>query len=148
MTLAAPAAQSERALHALETFVHTSLDDALAGADDERAARQRALELFRDVASSVPAYRDFLRQRDIDPSAIRTIDNFQRLPMVTKDNYLRRHSLAELCREGALERCDMLAVSSGSTGEPTFWPRFLTDELTIARRLEQAFFDSFRADER
>jgi phenylacetate-CoA ligase len=42
----------------------------------------------------------------------------------------------------------MLAVSSGSTGEPTFWPRFVTDELAIARRFEQAFLDSFRADER
>jgi phenylacetate-CoA ligase len=42
----------------------------------------------------------------------------------------------------------MVAVSSGSTGEPTFWPRALIDELAIASRFEQVFRDAFRADER
>jgi phenylacetate-CoA ligase len=42
----------------------------------------------------------------------------------------------------------MIAVSSGSTGEPCFWPRFVTDELEIAARFEQVFHDSFRAHER
>jgi phenylacetate-CoA ligase len=47
-----------------------------------------------------------------------------------------------------LETCDAIAVSSGSTGKPTFWPRFLTDELQIATRFEQIFRDSFAADTR
>ncbi len=42
----------------------------------------------------------------------------------------------------------MIAVSSGSTGKPCFWPRFLSDELQITTRFEQIFHDSFRADER
>ena len=42
----------------------------------------------------------------------------------------------------------MVAVSSGSTGQPTFWPRSVADELAIARRFEQVLRDSFRADER
>ena len=40
----------------------------------------------------------------------------------------------------------MIAASSGSTGKPTFWPRFITDELQIATRFEQIFHDSFHAD--
>jgi phenylacetate-CoA ligase len=67
---------------------------------------------------------------------------------LTKEDYLRAHSLPELCRGGALTACDMLAVSSGSTGEPTFWPRFSTDEISVAWRFEQAFHDSFEADRR
>ena len=59
-----------------------------------------------------------------------------------------RHPLAQLCRGGRLESCDFIAVSSGSTGEPTFWPRFLSDELPIAARFEQVFHDSFQADQR
>jgi phenylacetate-CoA ligase len=39
-----------------------------------------------------------------------------------------------------------MAVSSGSTGAPTFWPRFVTDEVTVAARFEQIFHDSFEAD--
>jgi phenylacetate-CoA ligase len=42
----------------------------------------------------------------------------------------------------------MIAVSSGSTGEPAFWPRSFADELGIARRFEQIFRDGFAAHER
>src|SRR5438874_1886495 len=42
----------------------------------------------------------------------------------------------------------MFAVSSGSTGQPTVWPRSVADEYPIARRFEQAFRDSFRAHQR
>jgi phenylacetate-CoA ligase len=68
--------------------------------------------------------------------------------LTTKDGYLRRYSLADLCWEGRVDGYDMLAVSSGSTGEPTFWPRFVTDELAVATRFEQVFHDSFEADRR
>ncbi len=43
---------------------------------------------------------------------------------------------------------DIVAVSSGSTGEPSFWPRSASDERVIAARFEEIFRDCFRADER
>ncbi len=142
--LTAPA----RALGALQAFVDTSLDDALAGAEDVAAAQSRAVALFHSVAADVPAYRAFLRDHAIEATSVQTFDDFQRLPLVDKRTYLYKHPLAALCRGGKLEACDMVAVSSGSTGQPTFWPRFVSDELPVARRFEQAFFDSFRADSR
>jgi phenylacetate-CoA ligase len=42
----------------------------------------------------------------------------------------------------------MVAVSSGSTGQPSFFPRSITDEFQIATRFEQIFYDSFQADQR
>jgi len=108
----------------------------------------RVVELFRRVAASVPAYRAFLRDHGVDPGAVRTFADFERLPPMTKDNYHRRYPLPELCRQGRLDGCDMVAVSSGSTGQPTFWPRSLTDELAVAARFERVFADSFAADER
>jgi phenylacetate-CoA ligase len=104
--------------------------------------------LFHRVAGSVPAYRDFLRDNGVDPSTVRTLEDFRRLPLLTKENYHRRYPLPRLCRDGRLDGCDMIAVSSGSTGQPTFWPRFLTDELAIAARFEQVFRDAFGAGER
>ena len=41
----------------------------------------------------------------------------------------------------------MLAVSSGSTGEPAIWPRFVSDEIGTAFRFEQVFRDAFAAHE-
>jgi phenylacetate-CoA ligase len=139
--------RTRRALSALSEFVATPLGRVL----DERAGDDpfpAVLALFRDVAARVPAYRDFLREHGVDPASVRTRDEFARLPPVTKDGYLRRHPLAARCRDGDLSTCDFVAVSSGSTGEPTPWPRFLSDEVAVAYRFEQVFHDSFEADRR
>jgi phenylacetate-CoA ligase len=132
---------------ALEQFRTRCLDDVLAGpvAGD---AERRALALFASVAATVPAYRAFLAEHGVDPATVRTVEDFMTLPLLTKDNYLRRHPLAKLCRDGELVGCDMIAVSSGSTGEPTFWPRSVVDEFAVATRFEQVFHDSFDAGHR
>lgn len=144
---AAGAARAARAVAAVQRFVDTDLDQLLA----ERAAADpmpAALELFRRTAAGVPAYAQFLRERGIDPASIRSAADWHRLPLMTKADYFHRHPLPALCRGGELAACDMVAVSSGSTGEPTPWPRALADELAVAVRFEQVFRDSFRADER
>jgi phenylacetate-CoA ligase len=132
---------------AYEEFLTTSLDEVLEPSHGQ-TPDQRALALFRHVSATVPAYRTFLAAKGIDPADVRTEDDFRSLPHLTKQNYLQSYRLPDLCRDGRLESCDMVAASSGSTGRPTYWPRFLTDELCIARRFEQIFHDSFRTDER
>ncbi len=110
------------------------------------APEQRVLALFRTVAATVPAYRAFLDEHGVDRNRVRTFEDFQALPLLTKENYLRRYPLQQLCRRGELTSCDMIAVSSGSTGEPTFWPRSVADEVAITDRFEQVFQDAFGAD--
>ena len=106
----------------------------------------RAIALFHRTAREVPAYRAFLAERGVDPARVQTRDDFAQLPLITKDNYVRRHPLPALCRGGDLLTSDTIAVSSGSTGEPTFWPRSIADEQAIAARFEQVFVDSFESD--
>jgi phenylacetate-CoA ligase len=131
----------------VEGFLESALDVVL-GRPAPGDAERRALRLFESVAATVPAYRAFLAEHGIDPAAARGVDDFRALPLLTKDNYLRRYPLAQLCRGGELTGCDMIAVSSGSTGEPTFWPRSVADEFAVATRFEQVFHDSFAADQR
>lgn len=139
--------QQRWAIAAFQAFVTIPLDDQL---DRHRSIspESTALALFHTVATTVPAYQAFLQEHGIDPTTIRTFADFQALPLITKENYLSRFPLPHLCRNGRLETCDMIAASSGSTGKPTFWPRFLADELQIALRFEQLFYDSFQADTR
>jgi phenylacetate-CoA ligase len=139
--------QTERWLAALQAFFHTPLDESLAS-NSQPDAESEVLALFHKVASTVPAYRTFLAEQGIDSKEIQSCEQFTSLPLVTKDNYLQRYQLSELCYDGILTNCDMIAVSSGSTGQPSFWPRFVTDELQIATRFEQVFHDSFEADRR
>lgn len=139
--------QRQRAVTAFQDFLNTPLETLLEQ-HQHVSSPASALALFHSVATTVPAYQAFLREHGIEPTSIQTLEDFQKLPLVTKENYHRRHPLADLCRNGELESCDMIAVSSGSTGKPTFWPRFLADELQIATRFEQIFHDSFQADTR
>lgn len=115
------------------------MDNARAGAG--------ALELFRRVAGSVPAYGQFLAEHGVDPGLVVTPADFTRLPLMTKENYHNRYPLAQRCRDGRLESCDMIAVSSGSTGRPSYWPRFVSDELAVTARFGQVFGDSFGASQ-
>jgi phenylacetate-CoA ligase len=106
------------------------------------------LDLFHAVVGTVPAYRQFLAEHGVDASAIRTSADFRRLPVMTKQNYVTRYPLPDRCRDGRLDSCDMIAVSSGSSGAPTIWPRSAADEIAITSRFEQVFVDAFAATER
>ncbi|HEY3262658.1 MAG TPA: hypothetical protein VGJ95_20740 [Pseudonocardiaceae bacterium] len=127
--------------------------DAMSGSDrgaqeDAEPSETALVELFRRVAGSVPAYQAFLRNHDVDPAAVRTAAEIRSLPLLTKDNYLRAYPLPQLCRGGRLVAGDLIAVSSGSTGQPTFWPRSVADEVGVVARFEQVFRDAFGAAQR
>jgi len=137
----------EPSLEAYARFLRTPFDDQVAARADRDPA-EAALGIFRDAAARVPAYRQFLRDAGVDPAAVRSPDDFRRLPLTTKVGYFQRHPLAALCRNGDLRGAHTIALSSGSTGEPTPWPRALADELVVAARFEQVFHDAFEADRR
>jgi len=135
------------ALRALERFYRTPLAEQL-----ERhlgsAPADLAVELFHSAARDVPAYARFLQSAGFAPESVTSAADFTRVPVATKESYHRQHSLAALCRGGELAGSDMLAVSSGSTGEPAIWPRFVSDELGTAFRFEQVLRDAFAAHEK
>jgi phenylacetate-CoA ligase len=137
--------QATRALESLRVFFE--LDTPRLPPSSERA-EAKLLELFRGAARDVPAYRRFLADRGVEPASVSSLEEFRRLPLTTKDNYYRPNPLPELCRHGALDACDMVALSSGCTGEPAVWPRFVSDELGSAARFEQVLAGAFQAHER
>lgn len=128
-----------------QRFFDTSLDEKFRRS---RTIDDYILELFHNTARTVPAYKAFLHSRWIKPEQIVTMQDFGKLPLLTKDNYIHRYALPERCRNGNISANDMIAVSSGSTGEPTFWLRSTADELEIAYRFEHIFRDGFYADTR
>lgn len=134
-------------LERLAAFLRTPLDEILC----QRLAGdpgQQALRLFKSTAATVPAYRDFLARHGIVPGRIESFEDFQSLPLTDKATYMHVYPLPARCKGGQLTACDRLAVSSGSTGIATFWPRAMVDEFDVALRFEQVFRHSFRAHER
>jgi phenylacetate-CoA ligase len=128
-------------------FIATPLDALLA---EHRAGNPEAkvLALFHQCVAEVPAYRRFLEARGVNPAGITSFPLFQELPLMGKADYMQVYPLPERCLGGSLKGSDRVAVSSGSTGRPTFWPRSVAHELDVAVRFEQVFRDSFRAHER
>ncbi len=102
----------QQAIASLDAFLTTPLD-ALVRAPMPGTIGEPPVALSRRVAATVPAYRAFLHEHAVDPASLQTADDFRRLPLMTKENYLCRYPLADLCRGGWLTNCDMVAVSSG-----------------------------------
>lgn len=103
------------------------------------------MALFHEAVATVPAYPRFLQEQGVDPS---TVNDRSEIPLMTKAAYHQRFPLPERCHDGRLDRADIVAVSSGSTGTPTVWPRTRQDEQAVTARFEQVFRDGFDAERR
>lgn len=89
-----------------------------------RRGERMALKLFHEMAERVPAYRDFLYRNSVKRDTIRDIADFSRIPPIDKDNYLRCYPLEELCWDGKFGSEQwVISTTSGSTGEPFYFPR-------------------------
>lgn len=132
---------------AFDRFLGTSLDELLSPAEASDGFPEM-LALLRRAADHVPAYREMLKAAGLSPGDVHDAKDFAKLPLLNKENYVRRFPLEALVDGGDLAACDFFAVSSGSTGEPTVWPRGLNHEFQIAVRFEQVLRDSFHAHER
>lgn len=126
----------ELALQQSQNTLATNHDDAFI----------KALELFREASMRVPAYKDFLKKNNINPDTIKTLEDFKRLPIMDKKNYLRAYPLNELCWDGKLSNLHILSSSSGSTGEPFLWPRGEAQDLEGSSTHEKIFKEVFHID--
>lgn len=107
-----------------------------------RRGEKMVLRLFRTTAETVPAYKKFLKKHGIDPRSIRTIEDFQKVPVITKENYLKAYPFHELLPGGVTDSARMISTSSGSTGAPFFWPR--TDaNISEASLIHELFLAEF-----
>ncbi|MEK7612097.1 MAG: hypothetical protein AAB407_02025 [Patescibacteria group bacterium] len=89
----------------------------------ETEREQRALELFHAAAKRVPAYKDFLKKNSIQPAKIKTFSDFQSVPIVSKKDYLKEYPLEAVCWDGTLKKPLVFTSTSGSTGDPFYFPR-------------------------
>ena len=120
-------------------FVSTPLDKVLA---EHQAIEPEAkvLALFHRCVAEVPAYRRFLDTHVIKPAEITSYSAFRALPLMTKANYIQAYPLPERCLGGSLIGSDRVAVSSGSTGQPTFWPHAACLRLNPSSHLGKLLF--------
>lgn len=114
------------------------------GAFWEKRGFKRALEVFRETASRVPAYKDFLKKNRIVPAKIKSLEDFRKIPTIDKSNYLRQYPLSALSWDGKLVSGQYsIAATSGSTGEPFYFPRTESQDLQYAGTAELYLRNNF-----
>lgn len=98
-----------------------------------------ALKTFKSAAKQIPAYGKFLRAHKVDASRINSLQDFSRVPIMEKNNYLYKFPSKELFSAGKFP--PMIYASSGSSGKPTFWYRGDEQEEWGARLHGNIFTD-------
>ncbi len=95
-------------------------------------SERRARAVFWNAQRQVPAYNTFLAEHGAQRPR-----RFEDIPVMHKDNYIRRFALEQLCQGGSFPRRGaVLDESSGSSGSATTWVRG-PQERHATRRLIQ-----------
>lgn len=80
------------------------------------------IDVYREAAERVPAYRRFLEQQCGSIPVVDDMEAFHRLPLMDKPGYSLAWPLVERCLDGTLHGKHIIMHSSGSSGKYTFWP--------------------------
>lgn len=91
--------------------------------DWSRIQKTHMLSLFKRMSLEVPAYRRFLKTNNIQRNNIRTMEDLTAVPAISKINYLRKDSFANLFWNGSMRSPQVLTSTSGSTGKSTYFAR-------------------------
>jgi phenylacetate-CoA ligase len=94
----------------------------------------RAHALFLKASRSCPAYATFLAAEGYKSNKAWKLAD---VPVMTKENYVKRYSLEERCYDGAIPRAGVVIdESSGSTGQPNNWVRSASERNDVKRILQ------------
>ena len=128
---------------ALEWYSGTTIHQHLAGLNKsqwwskdqiEELQNKKLRTLIRHAYDNVPYYHRIFSQRGITPESIKTKDDLEKIPVLTKDDI--RKNLPDLIA-GNIRTSDMIeSHSSGSTGEPL---KYYIDKRSYSAGWAQTF---------
>ncbi len=114
-----------------------------------KRGEKMALELFQQMSKRVPAYKDWLKKNRINPHKIKTISDFKNVPTIDKKNYLLNYSPQELSWDGVFKQKQwVISTTSGSTGEPYYFPRNQEQDEQYALTAEIYLLTNFNIDKK
>lgn len=90
---------------------------------------KKSLDIFHRAAKEIPGYRSFLAEHKIDPAKIVAPKDFRQVPMTSKNNYLVPNKMEDLIWQKDQSSLLLYCATSGSTGQPYYFPR--NEELSI-----------------
>jgi len=113
-----------------------------------KMGEQVALETFSIAAKTVPAYKDFLKKNKIDSEKIKSFSDFTAIPLTNKENYLFAYPLRDLLLGGSYSGNSAITSSSGSSGQPLYWPRVPAQDFGATKGLNGMVVSLFEIDKK
>lgn len=93
---------------------------------------------FINAKKKVPGYKEFLATKNFDkPSFNFLTPNIDEIPIMDKENYVKKFSINARCLQGKLPSTNVIIdESSGSSGQATNWARGKLERKYNARMIE------------
>ncbi|GAC1369712.1 MAG: phenylacetate--CoA ligase family protein [Candidatus Saccharimonadales bacterium] len=114
-----------------------------------QAGANRAMALFHTASVNVPAYRAHLEAHGFDPASVKDAGDLVAIPATDKSEYLRRHDRSDMCWNGKMNESSwVISTTSGSTGEPFYFPRTAAQDKQYALTAELYLRTQFKIHER
>ncbi len=95
--------------------------------------KTKAIKTFRE-ALALPAYQKFLKQNSFDPSSVKTFDDFTKIPITDKSNFVSKYPLEERIKF-PLPQNYTIERSSGYSGSPNYWVRYSGQDDSTGTRI-------------
>lgn len=87
----------------------------------EKLGEEKAIKLAEYTRKSTKAYQKYLKENNFKGKI--TQKNFHKLPLTSKEDYLKKSEYKDLFPKNELEKVTTISSTSGSTGEPFYFPR-------------------------
>ncbi len=104
-----------------------------------RSGEKRAVKVARVARSRTRAYADFLTSRGLGDIRLTSMDDFRRLPVIDKANYVDCYPLEQLVLDSDFCHAYTIEKSSGHAGTSYYWLRLPQEDAMFPRYLEFAF---------
>lgn len=116
----------------------------------EKKAKKYAVMVAQNVIKRVRAYQKFLKDNNTKPEDIKTFEDFKKLPITDKKNYIdyKKYSIKELALDGRFTNAYTIEKSSGHSGKSYYWLRMPEEDSMFPSYLEFAFAQFYHMDKK
>lgn len=114
----------------------------------EFLAKKKVIAVFHKVVRNVPSYKKFLKENGVHYNSIRAIEDFKKLPIIDKKNYIEKYSLEDRCWGGKITDKYSIERSSGYSGKPTYWPRAAFEDREFEGYATYGLVDTYNIDKK
>ena len=98
-----------------------------------RIGRRKAIASYNLANKKVPAFKHFL-SKDKSPK-----QRFCNAPLTDKNNYIQTYPFNERITSSSFSKIHSYTKSSGSSGKPTYWPRFGETDVATSKAFNFIF---------